>query len=76
MSAGDCGQRRVIEVTADEDSTYLRIECSRLLEGNGRMWHILRAVVGRDMTVKMYAMNETFERGEAAQAKRKSRSEG
>ena len=67
---GNDVQRRHIDLVADQDSTYLRIDTRRLDRG---LLHILKAIVGKDMTLKMYAMNETFERDSKTISKRRSR---
>ena len=62
--------RRHIDLIADQDSTYLRIDTLSL---DRSLLHILKAIVGKDMTLKMYAMNETFERDSKTMSMRRSR---
>ena len=65
-------QEREIKVIADLDSTYLKVNCNDL-ESKTRLSNILKAIVGKDITQKMYSMSEAFERGSKKMARREAR---
>ena len=65
-------QEREIEVIADLDTTYLRVNCNDL-ESKTRLSNIFKAIVGKDITQKMYSMSEAFERGSKKMARREAR---
>lgn len=71
-----------VSVHADEDSTYLNLNGRRiynLLKGSHGdkerpdIWHIINAIVGKDISQKMYSMNDTFARDCDKEAKQDSR---
>ena len=65
-------QEREIEVIADLDTTFLRVNCNDL-ESKTRLSNIFKAIVGKDITQKMYSMSEAFERGSKKMARREAR---
>ena len=67
-------QEREIKVIADLDSTYLKVNCNDL-ESKTRLSNIFKAIVGKDITQKMYSMSEAFERGSKKMARREARLE-
>ena len=50
----------------------MRVNCNDL-ESKTRLSNIFKAIVGKDITQKMYSMSEAFERGSKKMARREAR---